>query len=196
MKEKFSHIDQVFSKLIVALRKGWLSKKKNNAPAVASSGILVEFKLLLFRGSPDTISDFWKLGQSYSFFSVLLYNCTSDFVYKIFNTEICFEVGCEYRRLKNFSRFRRADLGSRPTRYSQGTYGIWQPHFLFSMTTSMWLPGTLRNDQVAWKRLLCSFAELLHIFGHIFSNAITWTDSCKLLARRMISINSIKSSSR
>lgn len=129
LKEKFSHIDQVFSKLIVALRKGWLSKKKNNAPAVASSGILVEFKLLLFRGSPDTISDFWKLGQSYSFFSVLLYNCTSDIVYKIFNTRICFEVGCEYRRLKNFSRFRRADLGSRPTRYSQGTYGIWQPPF-------------------------------------------------------------------
>ena len=51
-------------------------KKKINAPAVASSGILVEFKLLLFRGSPDTISDFWKLGQSYRNSPFLLSCCT------------------------------------------------------------------------------------------------------------------------
>ena len=78
------------------------------------------------------ILETWTVLQKLPFSSVLLYNCTSDIVYKTFNTRICFEVGCEYRRLKNFSRFRRADLGSRPTRYSQGTYGIWRPPTFYS----------------------------------------------------------------
>ena len=152
----------------------------HTAPPVASSGMLVESKLLHFRGRPTQYQIFGKHYKSVTIpqNSHCYLGCIGgvrkttrkkERFYKQHDVQKIqhrdrFGVGYQYHRLKFSPAFdeRTSDQDWHDT--CKELMAFDNPDFLFSMTTRMWLSlGHYETIRLTWKGLLCSFAELSHI---------------------------------